>query len=1151
MADPGRTRSRRRRRTVAILLSTAVALGLAAAAAPQLLSTPPARRWLIARANAKLAPGKVEFATFKTSWAGPTVMTGFRLIDPEGDRVVDSPQATWDRGLWRILTDRPRYGTLALGRAALDIERHPDGRVDLYETLRPILKANRRFALAIRIEGGTLRVRAPGLAAPVTADRADITLNIPAAPEALTWDVRLANADAGLAPSGLDLRGSFDRWREIPGAGPDLTLAVSGRRWPLAVAAAGVDAQARFDGEARAERREGRWSTRGEAAWLRVEAGGPTLNGDAPRLDRVDATWDVGQTKADAGWSLRSFELKAPSAEVRVVGTFPASTGESARVEGHLDLAALATQVPRTLRLREGLVVDRGRARFRVESRSTSAEQAWEVEAHVVDLRAREGTRRFALNDPADLNARVVVPATGPARVDRVALKTPFLEASGGGDVDRGVEVRATADLAALRANFGNLFDLGDLDLAGEARLDGGYRRQADHFEARLAIDLTHPQLLGVADRLLGRDSARVEARLDGPVGPEGFPRGWKSGRVGVTSGTFTADLGATALPDSSVSLDARASGPISAAGRTGLAEGTFAARWTSGRSLAIDKAGLELRAADGGRSVGLSATGRIDLDAGLLELDATPGGGPVMIGPDGLRFAGLGSAEGWKGEGSLVADLGPLDKAMAGWSGGPPSGVAGRGTIRASLAGDAEGLRLAGRAELIDLAWAVGGADRRAEGPISLDWQASRAAGSDRLDLNEFDFASRYATLEASGRVADLGGRRVADLRGRFAPGWEAVNAWLAEQVEPGASASGRAREFRLSGPLAGATFEDVLLGLEAEFGFDLDGAKLHGLSVGPAPVVARVHAGRLALLPVDTTVNEGRLRLEADVDLAGKAGGASIRISPGSSLEDAQINDDVSRHFLAYVAPILADATRVKGRVSVGVREAELPIGPGSTRSATFDGSVVFRDVEFGPGPLADALLDAIGPNRAPILRLDQPVQLTIAEGRVNQRGLSVPIGNLSRLELEGWVDFDRNIALTAGLPITPALVANNPLLVDIAAGTTLRVPVRGTLSQPQIDRSAMASHLGDLGKTLLKRGAVRGATELLLRLGRRRDPAVQPTVEIPALAPMPDLKTEPAPPKPTAAERKAFRRERRDERRRKRELESRPLNAPEMHR
>jgi len=1150
MADPGR--SRRRRRTVAILLSTAVALGLAAAAAPRLLSTPPARRWLLARANATLAPGKVEFATFRTAWAGPTVMTGFRLIDPEGDRVVDSPRATWDRGLWRILTDRPRYGTLALGRAALDIERHPDGRVDLYEALRPILKANRQFALAIRIEGGTLRVRAPGLVAPVAADRADITLNIPAAPAPLTWDVRLASADAGLVPSGLDLRGSFDRWREIPGAGPELTLAVSGRRWPLAVAAAGVAARARFDGEARVERREGRWTTRGEAAWLRVEASGPTLNGDAPRLDRVDATWDIGLTNAADGWTIRSFELKAPSAEVRVVGTLPASPGDSARVEGHLDLAALAAQIPRTLRLREGLAVDRGRARFRVESRSTPAEQAWEVEAHVVDLRAREGTRWFALSDPADLNARVVIPTSGPARVDRVALKTPFLEASGSGDVDRGVEIRATADLAALRANFGELIDLGDLDLAGEVRLDGGYRRQADHFEARLAIDLSRPRLIGVADRPLGRDSARVEARLDGPVGPEGFPRGWKSGRVGVTSGTFTADLGATSHPDSSVSLDASGSGPVSAAGRAGLAEGTFAARWTSGRLLAIDKAGLELRAAEGGRSVGLSATGRLDLDAGLLELDATPGGGPVMIGPDGLRFAGLGSVEGWKGEGSLVADLGPLDETMAAWSGAPPSGVAGRGTIRASLGGDAEGLRLAGRAELVDLAWAAdGGADRRAEGPISLDWQASRAAGSDRLDLNEFVFASRYATLEASGRVADLGGRRVADLRGRFAPGWEAVNAWLAEQVEPGASASGRAREFRLSGPLAGATFEDVLLGLEAEFGFDLDGAKIHGLSVGPAPVVARVHAGRLALLPVDTTVNEGRLRLEADVDLAGKDGGASIRISPGSSLEDAQINDDVSRHFLAYVAPILADATRVKGRVSVGVREAELPIGPGSTRSATFDGSVVFRDVEFGPGPLADTLLDAIGPNRAPILRLDQPVQLTIAEGRVNQRGLSVPIGNLSRLELEGWVDFDRNIALTAGLPITPALVANNPLLVDIAAGTTLRVPVRGTLSQPQIDRGAMAAHLGDLGKTLLKRGAVRGATELLLRLGRRGDPAVQPTVEIPALAPMPDPKTEPAPPKPTAAERKAIRQERRDERRRKRDLESRPLKNPEIPR
>ena len=50
------------------------------------------------------------------------VHAAYPIIDAEGDRVVSAPAATWDRNLWQILFDRPRFGTLDLGKAVLDIE---------------------------------------------------------------------------------------------------------------------------------------------------------------------------------------------------------------------------------------------------------------------------------------------------------------------------------------------------------------------------------------------------------------------------------------------------------------------------------------------------------------------------------------------------------------------------------------------------------------------------------------------------------------------------------------------------------------------------------------------------------------------------------------------------------------------------------------------------------------------------------------------------------------------------------------------------------------------------------------------------------------------------------------------------------------------
>ena len=115
-----------------------------------------------------------------------------------------------------------------------------------------------------------------------------------------------------------------------------------------------------------------------------------------------------------------------------------------------------------------------------------------------------------------------------------------------------------------------------------------------------------------------------------------------------------------------------------------------------------------------------------------------------------------------------------------------------------------------------------------------------------------------------------------------------------------------------------------------------------------------------------------------------------------------------------LAYVAPILDRATRVSGRVTVDLDHAEFPIGSGRGRQAKVEGAVVFNDVEFAPGPLANDLLAAAG-RRDLKLKLDEPLTLTIADGRINQRGLAIPIGDLTRIEIAGWVDFDRNMALT----------------------------------------------------------------------------------------------------------------------------------------
>jgi translocation and assembly module TamB len=299
------------------------------------------------------------------------------------------------------------------------------------------------------------------------------------------------------------------------------------------------------------------------------------------------------------------------------------------------------------------------------------------------------------------------------------------------------------------------------------------------------------------------------------------------------------------------------------------------------------------------------------------------------------------------------------------------------------------------------------------------------------------------------------------------------------------------------------------------------LDGADLFGLRVGPTPLVFRFRKGEPAIDPIDVAVNDGKLHAEPVLTI-GEGGKTSVRLGPETTLSDAWVNDEVSHRVLSFVAPVLDNATRVRGRVSVSLEEAVFPVGRGggSSRGFHVKGSVVFQDVAFNPGPFIDPIFGLIGREDRPSLRLDQPVDLTIADRRVYQSGFSLPIGKLTALGLEGWVDFDRNLNLTATVPVVPPALADRPLLNDIAGGVKVRVPIRGTLDKPEVDKEAFRLGMKDLGKTVLGRGAFSGAAALLERLTRPREPDAPPP-----------------PPRLTPEQRKEQRQEKRAERRRRR--------------
>jgi translocation and assembly module TamB len=289
--------------------------------------------------------------------------------------------------------------------------------------------------------------------------------------------------------------------------------------------------------------------------------------------------------------------------------------------------------------------------------------------------------------------------------------------------------------------------------------------------------------------------------------------------------------------------------------------------------------------------------------------------------------------------------------------------------------------------------------------------------------------------------------------------------------------------RAFRLKGPLTGANLAAILQGLNAELAIDRFEGVVYGLRVAPTPVVVRCGNGQVTIDPIVTTINDGRTDLRPSVGLDPALGTITLRLAQGSVMDGVEINDEVSRGLLSYIAPVLHDASSVKGKVSASIDRAEFPIVSNGQGSTTVVGQVVFDQVEFNAGPSARELLGLIGRNGPQPLRLEKPIQLAIANGRVNESGLSIALTQDVRIDCQGSIGFDQTVAMVARIPVTPKMLGPELGLGKVLSGKgSISVPIGGTLSRPTIDQKAFRVGLRDVGKSLLKEGGEKQVRDLL---------------------------------------------------------------------
>jgi hypothetical protein len=250
--------------------------------------------------------------------------------------------------------------------------------------------------------------------------------------------------------------------------------------------------------------------------------------------------------------------------------------------------------------------------------------------------------------------------------------------------------------------------------------------------------------------------------------------------------------------------------------------------------------------------------------------------------------------------------------------------------------------------------------------------------------------------------------------------------------------------------------------------------------MDAAPVPAAAPAPAGgphaRRSLVSMRLEVEDARVRIagpwtpepwESDpIDIRAALGPAARgrhsewTIQPVQLLTHSRLEPSVASSVLAYIAPVLAEATRTGGEFSLRLTGATLPVG--DPAAGTLAGILSMHSVDLGPGPLAIKTIQELPLQLPPppVVRFaDQAhVDFRLGDRRIWHTGLEfgVPLKQPGlRLDVHssGSVGLDDDsLDLKLELPIPAALPQDRPVIAALA-GRKISIGVGGTLDEPKL--------------------------------------------------------------------------------------------------
>ncbi len=329
------------------------------------------------------------------------------------------------------------------------------------------------------------------------------------------------------------------------------------------------------------------------------------------------------------------------------------------------------------------------------------------------------------------------------------------------------------------------------------------------------------------------------------------------------------------------------------------------------------------------------------------------------------------------------------------------------------------------------------------------------------KFALNKLELSSSPVSLNASGTIKPDNKEHVLTAQGAMKLDLEAISSYIRSLSELKLEMTGASEKpFSIKATSLDGKWVEIPKRSEIVTSFHADKIRGFGLLVESLEVPIKLANG-IAEIDIQGIVNNGKMSLQPAIDFSAEPPVISI---PENNLVLTRVglSEDMSRDLLAQLHPIFIGAAVSEGTLNLGLHHFKWPMGAAERKKAKFSGTITFNEVTLQAGGLLTPLLEVMKVEEREITIGDQPMECIGENDRIRCSPLEILVKDHS-LMFSGSIGFDKSLDYIAQIPVTQRMVGGDAY--KYLEGTSISVPIGGTVSKPSIRKDVVQTAIKDL--------------------------------------------------------------------------------------